>query len=271
MLSLDHPTRTLLSPAGAQTLFRGLATIETIATGSRRLQSIAAAIGCTRSTTHRILRALVCRDYVRHSANSGYVLGPKLIELGFSARTQMPVTAIAHAHLEALASETSDTVHLGIRDGSHVLYVDRIPGTRGLQISSYVGYRNPLACTGIGRALMLDMDEDQWRELYRSAQDAFRRSGRTPPKRPLWPQYLKRMRAYAARGYAFDLQENEGGIRCVAAPIRDVSGAIVASISVASAIQYMPEGRMRSLRLVVIARAADISRELGWSELKNVE
>ena len=250
-----------VSPAGTQALFRGLAAMEAIANGSRSLQSIGTFIGCTRSTTHRILRALVVRGFVRHSS-TGYALGPKLIQLGFLITAQMPVTAAAHPHLEALAYQTGDTVHLGI-------YIDRIPGKRGLQIRSLVGYRNPLACTGIGKALMLDMDEDQWRELYTAAQDASRRSTLRPHTSSTWPQYLKRMRTYAVRGYAFDLQENEAGIRCVAAPIRDVSGAIVASISVASAIQYMPEERMRSLRELVMTKAADISRELGWSTLEN--
>lgn len=235
-----------------------------IAAGARSLHSISHAIGCTRSTTHRVLRALVVGGYARHGS-TGYVLGPKLIELGSLATAQVPVTAVAHAHLEALAAQTGDTVHLGIRDGGHVLYIDRIPGNRGLQISSHVGYRNPMACTALGKALMLDMHEDQWRELYTAAQHVSVPAQLRSPTCFSWPQYLKRMRTYATRGCAFDLQENEVGIRCVAAPIRDVSSVIVASISVASAIQYMPEERMRSLRELVVTKAAEISRELGHS------
>jgi len=73
------------------------------------------------------------------------------------------------------------------------------------------------------------------------------------------------MRDYAERDYAFDLEENEFAIRCVAAPIRDGSRRIVAALSVSSARQYMDDGRMRALVDVVRATSLKISRELGWS------
>ncbi|MFP4906419.1 IclR family transcriptional regulator C-terminal domain-containing protein, partial [Paraburkholderia sp. BR14261] len=69
---------------------------------------------------------------------------------------------------------------------------------------------------------------------------------------------------YSAGGYTFDLEENEISIRCVAAPVRDASGAIVAALSVASTIPYMPLERMDELIPVVQREARAISQELGW-------
>ncbi len=94
--------------------------------------------------------------YLRQ-VQGGYLLGPKLIELGAVSLEQMPLSTVARPHLERLADATRDTIHLGVREGGDVLYIDKIPGTRGLEMRSRIGHRMPLAWTGIGKALMLDL------------------------------------------------------------------------------------------------------------------
>ncbi len=251
------------SQAGTQTLLRGLAILEAAAAGVRDLRSFGAVLGTTRSTTHRLVSSLVQARYLRQ-VQGGYLLGPKLIELGTIALEQMPLTAVARTHLEALANATLDTIHLGVRDGDDVLYIDKIPGQRGLEMRSRVGHRMPLASTGIGKAMMLDLSPQSWRDLF----EASRRTLAGVSFRPdhsLEPEtFLKRMATYAAGGYTFDLEENEISIRCVAAPVRDASGAIVAALSVASTIPYMPLERMDELIPVVQREARAISQELGW-------
>ncbi|QGZ60546.1 IclR family transcriptional regulator [Paraburkholderia acidisoli] len=252
-----------MQQAGTQTLLRGLAILEAAAAGVRDLRSFGAVLGTTRSTTHRLVSSLVQARYLRQ-VQGGYLLGPKLIELGTIALEQMPLTAVARAHLQALADETLDTIHLGVRDGDDVLYIDKIPGQRGLEMRSRVGHRMPLASTGIGKAMMLDLAPQTWRELF----DASRRTLAGVSFRPdssLEPEtFIKRMATYAAGGYTFDLEENEISIRCVAAPVRDASGAVVAALSVASTIPYMPLERMDELIPVVQREARAISQELGW-------
>ena len=252
-----------MQQAGTQTLLRGLAILEAAAAGVRDLRSFGAVLGTTRSTTHRLVSSLVQARYLRQ-VQGGYLLGPKLIELGTIALEQMPLTAVARPHLQALADETLDTIHLGVRDGDDVLYIDKIPGQRGLEMRSRVGHRMPLASTGIGKAMMLDLAPQSWRDLF----DASRRTLAGVSFRPdhsLEPDtFLKRMATYSAGGYTFDLEENEISIRCVAAPVRDASGAIVAALSVASTIPYMPLERMDELIPVLQREARAISQELGW-------
>jgi DNA-binding IclR family transcriptional regulator len=161
--------------------------------------------------------------------------------------------------LEVLAATSGDTVHLGILDGSRALYLDKIEGSRRVAISSRIGERQPLRSTGLGKALILDADEKQWREYY--DYEARLGAGYDVPL-DVW---LLRMREYAKSGYAFDLEENEDRIRCVAAPIRDVAGAIVGAISVSSAAQYMNDLRMRGLTFDVKKAANDISVALGFN------
>ncbi len=249
--------------AGTQAVHRALLIIDAIAHGTRSLQAITEQTGGTRSTCHRLLRALEEAGYVRHALGGGYHLGPALMTLGFLARDQFPMTSAARPWLQKLAEETGDTVHLGIRDKADVLYAVKIPGVRKLDASSRVGYRMPLAWTGVGRALLLDLNETAWHAIY---DDALARlpAGADRPRVPGWPQYCRHMREYAAAGSTFDLEENEFRVRCVGAPVRDVSGEIVAAISVVATPQFMPDHRMISLRPVVIDVAVAISRDLGW-------
>ncbi len=247
--------------AGAQTLVRGLAVLQAVADGAQSLPRIGDAIGCSRSTTQRLVSALVEQRFLRCGPSHGYLLGAKLIELGFRARETVPVATVARRFLHALAVRTQDTVHLGVADGAEVLYIDKIPGQRGLEMRSRVGHRMKLAVTGVGKALMLDMAPEEWRTLHAAA--VAPPAGRGAPRSP--DAYLDEMHAYAAAGVAFDFAENEVGIHCIAAPVRDGSGGIAAAISVASAAQHMPEARMRALAPDVADTARAISAELGWN------
>ena len=246
--------------AGSQTLVRGLEVLQAVAGGASSLAELSQALGLTRSTAHRLAATLVEHRYLTFTPRVGYALGAKLLELGFLAGQQMSLPRIARDHLERLAASTEDTVHLGVLDGSRALYLDKLPGRRRIEISSRVGERQPLRSTGLGKALILDGDQAHWRELY-AFEDAIG-GHRYSVGLADW---LARMADYAARGRAFDLEENEDRIRCVAAPVRDVGGKIVGAISVSSAAQYMDDDRMEALTGEVIATAQAISRDLGWN------
>ena len=152
--------------SGSQTLIRGLDVLEAVAGGATNLAALAEALDLNRSTTHRLAATLVGRRYLSFTPRVGYALGPKLLELGFKARAQMSLPRVSREHMETLAAGTGDTVHLGILDGSRALYLDKIPGSRRVEISSRIGERQPLRSTGLGKALILDESEARWRELY---------------------------------------------------------------------------------------------------------
>ena len=243
---------------GSQTLLRGLDVLEAVASGVTRLSDLADSVSLNRSTTHRLARTLVKRRYFVFTPRNGYGLGNKSVELGHHARLQQDIPRVAREHLERLAARTEDTVHLGVRDGTSALYLDKIPGRRRVEVSSRIGELQPLRSTGLGKALILDEDEKQLRNFYRCENG---KGHQYKVSENLW---IKRMGDYANRGYAFDLEENEDRIRCVAAPVRDATGKIKAAISVSSAAQYMNDKRMQDLAGQVRSAAADISRELGW-------
>lgn len=250
---------------GSQTLFRGLDVIDAVAEGPIKLGDLAARLGLTRSTTHRLASALTDRRYLSFVPHSGYSLGPKLLELGFRVRDELDLPRVAAPHLERLALLTEDTVHLGVLDRGRVLYLDKIPGKRRINISSRIGELQPVISTGLGKALILDLDEDAWLELFRAERGEAARPGARRREEISQQEWLARMRGYVQAGYAFDLEENEDQIRCIAAPIRDVAGRTVAALSVSSAAQYMSDHRMRALAKDVMAAAYRISEDLGWT------
>ncbi len=246
--------------SGSQTLIRGLDVLEAVAAGATNLVALAEALDLNRSTTHRLAATLVGRRYLSFTPRVGYALGPKLLELGFKARAQMSLPRVSREHMETLAAGTGDTVHLGILDGPRALYLDKIPGSRRVEISSRIGERQPLRSTGLGKALILDESEARWRELYEYEDLEGKRYDVS------LAEWLGRMRDYAKAGYALDLEENEDRIRCVAAPVRDATNKIVGAISVSSAAQYMDDERMQALAEEVRNTAHMVSFDLGWQD-----
>lgn len=245
--------------AGSQTLVRGLDVLAAVADGAVTLPQLSGALGLTRSTCHRLAATLVEQRFLNFTPKVGYSLGPRLIELGYKAGQQVSLTRIAAPHLMRLAADTGDTVHLGVLDGDRALYLDKHSGSRRIEISSRIGERQPLRSTGLGKALILEENDSRLMTIYDQEARDF---GKYLYDRDQW---LSMMHDYARQGYAFDLEENEDRIRCVAAPIRNVTGRIIAAISVSGAAQYMDNARMEKLTLSVMATTQQISRELGWS------
>ncbi|MBI6567531.1 IclR family transcriptional regulator [Pseudomonas synxantha] len=240
----------------SQTLFRGLEVVDAVALGLTTLPQIAAHLGLSASTAHRLASALVQIDYLRFEPRKGYSLGIRLIELGFQAHREADLPSRARPFLEQLAHQTRDTVHLATETDGCVVYLDKVAGARAVQISSQIGGRKRLSTTGVGKALLLDAGKERWLQVLH---DDHAIIGTTISD----DQWLALMGRYAEAGYAFDQGEDDDSIRCVAAPIRDATQKIVAAVSVSSAVQYMDEERLHSLIGTVKEVAEHIGRQIG--------
>jgi len=241
----------------SQTLRRGLDILELIARrGPIGLREISERMTLTRSTAHRLASALAERDLARLTTR-GYELGPKLLALAETARLQRPLTVLARPHLEALARQHLDAVNLAVRDDGRVRYVDQTHGARRMAVRSVVGEMRPMASTALGRALLLDDSEAVWRKVFAEDPDA-------PRGQNAVLAWVARMWRFRDQGAAFDVEENADRVRCVAAPIREASGRIVAAISISSLPQYLDDARMAELVGPVTETARAIARELGW-------
>lgn len=152
----------------SQTLLPGLDIIEAVATGVVAIADIAQKTGMTCSTAHRILSVLQQRHYIKRDPGGGYLLGRKVLELGYRAYSQLDLTRLARPILESLAQQTRDTVHLGYAELDTVTYLDKVASQRPVEISSRIGASKPLISTGISKALLLDHLETDWKTIYES-------------------------------------------------------------------------------------------------------
>lgn len=245
-------------PQRSQTLVRGLEIIDAVAEGPATIAEIANVTQLTYSTVHRLVSVLVARRYLKLTDTRSVVLGPRLIELGFAAHSRIDLVRHARPWLEELSGKTGDTVHLARLENGEVSYLDKLSGSRAVEISSRVGGRKPVISTGVGKALILDRSKAELADLYRSDQHLINH----PVPMETW---LERLDQYQKGDCAFDLGEDEASIRCVAAPVRDATGQIVAAISVSSTIEHMGPQRMQALITEVKSAASQISAGLGYT------
>ncbi len=242
----------------ALTLAKGLGVLSRVAKGDNTLGKMSKSLDMNKATVHRLATTLVENDFLSFSHRDGYALGAKCLELGFVAQQQISLTRVSHDYLRQLSADTGDTVNLGVLEHDHVHYIDSLPGTRKVEVRCTVGERQPLRRTSLGKALLLDEPEERLREIFH------REAVLHPRYRYDIKQWLEVMKTYREDQYALDLDENEDHVRCVAAPIRDKSGRIIAAVSVSSAAQYMDDARIRLVREYVKETAARISRQCGY-------
>jgi DNA-binding IclR family transcriptional regulator len=191
------------------------------------LDELAESAGLARSTAHRLAVQLVAQRALERSPR-GWRLGVRLFELGESVPRQQRLRDLALAHLEDLYEATRETVHLAVRDGDQVLYVEILSGHRKVASPSRRGGRMPLHCTAVGKTL-LAFSPDGGRALLAGV----------PPLTPRTPhtltdpgRLLAELHDVRRTGLAHDREEASPGLICVAAPILAPNATARAALSV---------------------------------------
>lgn len=216
-----------------------------------------------KSTVHRLLASLIYFRFVRQDAASkAYFLGFKLVELGNSLLGQLDIRKEANPFLVGLSQEIGETVHLVIQEADTAIYIDKVDQSAGgLQMASRVGMRIPLYSSAVGKVLLAHMEEEEARALL-ADMDLRRLTDKTIVEPE---EILRHIRMVKERGYAIDDEENENGICCVAAPIKDNSGKVVAAMSTSgSASRITLERIEKTLGAQIVETAMKISCALGY-------
>jgi DNA-binding IclR family transcriptional regulator len=247
-----------------QVLDRALGVLDTLASaGSLAPSEISARLKLHKSTVHRLLSVLEQNGYVdRDRANGSYALGLKLIELGTRASARIDLCELAGPILDRLMEKTGETAHIGVMSHGAVISVADSEGYKTLRTPSTVGRRTPAHCSSQGKVLLAEMDSEQLRAFVR-------RNG----LKAFTPVTIRRIGALERellevrrRGYAIDDQEFEEGLKCIGAPIRDRTGAVVAAISIAGPAVRLKLERMPRLIEAVLEGAARLSTALGYRQ-----
>lgn len=245
------------SVKGTQTLMRALDIMDEVIDGPIRAADLARKLGMSKTTAHRLVQALKSRNYLSVT-REGFALGPKLLQLGVLATEQIDYVRVARPFMELLSERTGFCVFVGKREDDYSRHLDRVTGTQRLRVATAPGDRRPIAETGIGKALLLEEDEETLERLYREA-----KGGKTDQAHV--DAFLKEMRQHREQGVVLHDSELGDGVRSIAVPIRDAKGNISIAISIASAAHYLTDELRPGLADQVIRSAELISGAVGYA------
>jgi IclR family transcriptional regulator, KDG regulon repressor len=262
---MSEPKRSPAQVPVVQAVDHCLQLIEALARNEspRGVTELGAELGLAKSTVHKLLQTLLRRGYaVQDPASGRYRLGLKFLELGGVVQGGLSIRTVAHPHLHALMEATNETVQLGVLEGHEVVYADKIECARTIRMYSRVGRRSPLHCTALGKVLLAYQPDTTLQEIADS------RLERHAPRTITSPRALRaELQEVREKGYAFDDEEFEEGLRCLAAPARDHTGTVVASLGIAGpAARFEPARRVELIKLLRDAAEA-VSRDLGYTEV----
>ncbi|WGX96024.1 IclR family transcriptional regulator [Nocardioides sp. L-11A] len=201
---------------GVQSVHRALDLLEIVAAGGGHLAigEIAAASDIPLPTIHRLLQTLVDRGYMRQMPNRRYALGFRLVPLGSTASSLVGVNT--QTILGELVDALGETANLAILTGAHAEYVAQVPSRHAMRMFTEVGRQVELHCSGVGKALLAQLGDDQ----IRSVIDRVGLPGYTPHTLTTETALFADLAEIRRRGYAMDEEEKEIGVRCVAVPIK---------------------------------------------------
>jgi len=214
-----------------QVIDRALAILEVLADDgpALTLAELAGRIRLPKSTVLRLLNVLQQHRLVARDSRSGnYRLGLKLMELGTSAASQLDFVERARPHLHRLMATTGETVFLSVLDGTDALVVDRVESARTVRVPLSAGGRTPAHCTANGKALLAFLPEAEIDARLASA----KLRSYTHNTIVTISGLRNELRRVRSMGYAVDHEEMEEGLKCVAAPVRNLSGVVVASVGI---------------------------------------
>ena len=244
-------------------VLKALDVLEALAQGQHLwgVTDLSGRLGYSKSTVHNLLTTLKSRGYVElDTETKRYSLGVKLLTLSQSIRANVEIRDVAAPLLRQLGQLSGEAVYLTILHDDHSVYIYAIEPSGRLANRSVIGLQVPLHCTAVGKARMAFLSEEEIdRIVKRVGLPRFTANTITDPV-----QLKAELELIRQRGYAVDREEHEVAIRCVGAPIRDETGAVIASCSVSGPTGRMTDECIAELAPEVMRVADAISRRLGY-------
>ncbi len=245
-----------------QSLQRGFTILEAVARRGSGLTmaEISRETSLHPSTAFHLVRSLVSLGYLRQIDGSRqYRLGSKIFQLASSVLTEIELSERALPFITDLARASGETSHLAALDRGEVVVIAKVDGQSPLRLAERVGYPRPLHCTAIGKALLAHQREAD-RQVLLAEASLEPRTARTITSRERLEAEIEAVRA---RGYAVDDEEFAQGLRCVAMPVRNFTGQVVAAIGLSGPVWRVSAERLPEL-VGLVGNAADrLSAELG--------
>ena len=257
------PRRRKKSAAGrVQVLDRAIALLNCFSVQKPEMGvgQLARVVGISKTAAHRLLSDLQQHGWIQQNTDDRrYRLGFKLVELGNRVIDGLDLAALAQPFLDSLARKTGETAHLAVLDEGMCYYIAKVESQHSIRMSSHVGKRNPAHCTAVGKTLLAHApDSAVHRVVAKQGLPRFTRYTNTSIRR-----LKEELSLVRERGYAIDDQEFEENLRCIAAPVRDHTGKVVAAVSMSGPTMRATDQALPKLAEMVMDTARRISKALG--------
>ena len=224
------------------------------------VSALAKRLGLAKSTVHRLAVTLVAEGILEQNPeNEKYRLGINLFRLGALVRQRMNLSNEAKPHLVELREQTGETVHLAILNQNQIMYVYNLESRQAIRARSDVGVRKPAYCTAEGLAMLAFQPDEAVEDVI--AEGLLPRTLHTSVDKAGLRRRLAEIRQ---TGSAVEDEESEIGMRCIAAPVRDASGAVVAAVGLAGPVQRLSKKTISGFVPNVVRTADAISARLGY-------
>jgi len=226
-----------------QSLDRGLAVIRAFGPDREKLSlsEVARATGLTRAAARRFLLTLVRLGYVRNDGRE-FSLRPRVLELGYAYLSGLAMPEVAAPHLEELVAKLHESSSISVLDGHHIVYVARVPTKRIMAVSISVGTRFPAYATSMGRVLLAGMTDEEF-ERYLAEASFAPLTANTVIDPDRLSEIVDDVRE---QGYSIVNEELEEGLRAIAVPLHDSSGAVTAAINVSAHASRLTADAMKA-------------------------
>lgn len=242
------------------TLGKAMDVLNTVADADHALRftDLLSLIPQPRGTLHRQISNLIEEGLLSHRNDGAYELGPQLLRLASRAWSGNQFRTIAEPHLRALHEQTGETVHLGILAGNEVIYLDKVESKSTVRMHSQVGKASPLYCTGVGKAALSTLSSQSAAPIIHS-QPFYQHTATTLASPEKLTNELDNIRA---SGIAYDREEHELGIHCVAAAIAPRDGSLAAGLSVTAPVYRVPSQKLEQWAPLVQQAARAITDDI---------
>lgn len=229
--------------------------------GEMGLMEISAALGLHKSTVHRLLMSLVYMGYAKQDAETQkYMLSYKIVSMAGKILDRMDILKVAKPYMERLSDLSGETVHLVQREGNNILYIYKIEAKVGtIRMVSHVGMVHPMYCSGVGKAIMATLPEKEVKQIWNESIT----EKKTEHTITDYEEMKKVLAEVRECGYALDDEENEQGVRCIAASLRDYHNEVRYAFSISGPVSRMTRERVEELSVDVKKVQEELSRELG--------
>jgi IclR family acetate operon transcriptional repressor len=263
---MKNAKATYASAGGAYTvksLVKALNILEVLAEGEESaytLTQLSRSLRLHISTVHRLLVNLVRHGFVEEAVSDGYQLSFKVLRMGLRVLDRLDFRLVAQPLLRELNQQTKETVHLAILQETRAISIEKFGSPQPVGLDARLGGVMPLHCTGVGKTLLAYQSENLLNQVARTP-GLPRFTPHTITSLANLRRELERIRE---QGYAVDQEEAVEGLRCVAGPMFDHTGLVIAAFSVAGPATRVTPLRLPEIARLVRATSQQISFRLGY-------